>query len=75
MGGGSSATPKLYYVIYEQPLRSTPLSYIFSTARCSSVPSCLRYIPSRPSRDGFERSKLTRPDQTKLSNMNKRGYC
>ena len=40
---------------------------IISTARCSSVPSCLRYIPSRPTCK-FECSKLfyARPASTKL---------
>ena len=52
------------------------LMVIFSTARCSSVPSCLRYIPSHPSIPShpipptckFECSKLfyARPASTKL---------
>ena len=46
--------------------QTSPHYKVFSTARCSSVPSCLRYIPSHPipshpsihpSRDSFECSK------------------
>ena len=44
MGGGSSETPKLYYVLYEQPLTENPEYHILEISHPSNIISLKYHI-------------------------------